>query len=401
MLFNYKVINTEGKETKGQIEAANSNIAVTTLQKKGFVVISVDSAEKTNFVKKYLPFLDKVALKDIVMMTRQAATLFEAQISAVRVFTLLSENSENKGLKQSLDSVTEDIKGGMTISDAMTKQPKVFSPFFVNMVKAGEESGKMTDIFNFLASYLERSHALTSKTKNALIYPAFIVFTFIIVMVLMLTSVIPEMAEILIQSGSEIPIYTKIVIGLSNLFVDYGIFLLLFLVILGFYLFRSLRTKKGKAKLDQLKLQLPMFGNLFRKTYLARIADNINTMIAAGIPVVKTLEISSKVVDNTVYSELLLETLEEVKGGSTISSAMSKHEEIPAIMVQMIKVGEETGSLAKVLGTLAKFYTQEVKTTVDTLISMIEPMMIVLLGLGVGFLLASVLIPIYNVASSI
>lgn len=401
MLFNYKVVTKNGEEKKGQIEAASSEIAVATLQRRDYVVVSIVADSKKNFLEANLPFLDKVPMKDIVLMSKQAATLFEAQVSAVKTFELLGENAESKGIKTALAQVAADIRGGTSISGAMAKQPKVFSDFYVNMVRAGEESGKLTNTFTFLAEYLERNYALTSKTKNALVYPSFIIFTFITVMVLMLVKVIPQMAGIIEQSGQEIPSYTKVTLALSDFFVNYGLYFLILLVIAGFLMARTLRSEGGKARFDAIKIALPGFGKLYRKIYLARIADNIHTMLSSGIPVVRTLEISSDVVGNEVFRNILLDTVQEVQGGSNISSSFGKHEEIPQIMVQMMKVGEETGSIGKILKTLASFYNKEVTDQVDTLIGMIEPAMIVMLGLGVGGLLMSVMVPIYNVAGGV
>lgn len=401
MLFKYKVIDTEGKEQSGQIEAPDSNLAVSSLQKRGFIVISVVAETEKTFIQKNLPFFDRIPMKDVVIMSRQTAALFEAQVSAVKVFNLLSENLESKSLRIILQSVSQDIQSGISISGAMSKYPQAFSNFYVNMVRAGEESGKLTETFNFLADYLERSYELNNKTRNALIYPAFVILTFIVVMVLMLVMVIPRLSAILIESGQKIPIYTQAVIALSNFFVNYGIFILLFVAIAGIFVWRSSRSENGKFRIDSLKINLPYFGNLYRKIYLSRIADNMDTMLSAGIPIVRALEISSDVVDNKVYEGIINSALNEVKGGSTISSAFGKHPEMPPIMVQMVKVGEETGSLGSILKTLARFYRREVDTTVDTLIGLIEPAMIILLGLGVGFLLTSILVPIYNIASTI
>lgn len=401
MLFNYKVVTKEGIEKKGQIEAASSDIAVSTLQRREYVVISVIPEDKKGFLESNIPFFDRVKMKDIVLMSKQAATLFEAQVSAVKTFELLGQNADSKGIQTALSQVTEDIRGGTSISGAMAKQPKVFSNFYVNMVRAGEESGKLTQTFTFLAEYLERNYALTSKTRNALVYPAFIILTFISVMTLMLIKVIPQMASIIEESGQEIPFYTKITLGISDFFVNYGLFLLILVVVAGFFIWRSLSTNAGRGRFDVLKINLPGFGKLYRKIYLARISDNINTMLSSGIPVVRTLEISGDVVGNTVFKNILDDAVEEVKGGNSISNAFEKHEEIPAIMVQMIRVGEETGSIGKILKTLATFYNKEVSNTVDTLIGLIEPAMIVLLGIGVGGLLMSVMIPIYNVAGGI
>lgn len=402
MLFTYKVINKDGKEQIGDIDAINRDSAISSLQQRGMVVVSVtDAMEEKNIFKRNIAFFDKVSMKDTVMMSRQLAALFEAQVSAVKAFTLLSNNTENAIMRRVLSAVATDIKGGVSMSQSMAQYPEVFSDFYVNMVKAGEESGKLTDTFLYLADYLERSYELTSRTQNALVYPAFVVVTFIVVVVLMLTMVIPRLSEILLETGQELPFYTKFTIALSQFFVDYGLFLLILVVIAGVFVWRSMRTEKGKERIDKFKVDIPYFGDLFRKVYLSRIADNMHTMLAAGIPVVRALEITRDVVGNKIYGNIIDNAVESVKGGESISQAFGKHPEVPAIMVQMVQVGEETGALGDILETLSRFYKREVNNTVDTLIGLIEPAMIVGLGVSVGFLITSILLPIYNIAGSL
>jgi len=401
MLFTYKVIDDKGQTQNGQIEAVSKDVAVSSLQRRRFIVVNVEKKDERGGFAKNITFFDKVPLKDIVIMSRQLSTLFEAQVSAVQAFTLIAENSENAILGDTLNSVSQDIQGGVTIAQAMTKHPRVFSDFFINMVSAGEEAGKLTETFGYLAEYLERQYELTSKTRNALVYPIFVIFTFVAVMVLMLVMVIPKLSAIIIDSGQDIPFYTKAVIWVSDFFVQYGIFILIFLVIGGGVVWYLSRSTAGREKIDSLKLNIPYVGDLYKKLYLSRIADNINTMLSSGIPVVRTLEITSSVVDSKVYEKILLQSVEGVKAGNPISATFAKFEEMPAILVQMVKVGEETGSLGDILKTLARFYKREVSNAVDTLIGMIEPVMIIVLGVGVGFLLTSILIPIYNIATTI
>jgi type IV pilus assembly protein PilC len=400
MLFSYNVIDKDGNKKEGEIEAISTDLAVSALQKRGFIVISVNESAKKSMLKQSIPFFDKVKMKDVVIMSRQMSALFEAQVSAVKALSLLGDSMENPVLRRTLQGVAQDIQGGISISDAMRKHPAVFSDFYVNMVKAGEESGKLTDTFLYLADYLERQYEMTSKTRNALVYPAFVVLTFIVVLVLMLTMVIPRLSQIILEAGQQIPIYTRIVIGLSNFFVDYGILLLIFVIAAGFFFWRLASTDKGKTRIDATKIRLPYFGDLYRKLYLSRIADNMNTMLSAGIPVVRALEITGKIVDNKVYEGVIQEAVEDVKAGNSISDSMGRHDEVPPIMVQMIRVGEETGSIGSILETLARFYKREVNAAIDTLIGLIEPALIVFLGLAVGFLLTSILVPIYNLASS-
>ncbi len=402
MLFSYHAIDQDGHERDGTIEAPSQEIAVSALQRRNLIISSIESSEKRAlFADIDLPFFGRVTNKDVVILSRQIATLFEAQVSALRVFRLLAAEVDNKKLAIVLSAVGDDIQGGSPISKALARHPKVFTAFYVNMVHAGEESGKLSETFVYLADYLDRSYDILSKTENALVYPAFVIAVFFGVMTLMLTLVIPKISAILIDSGQGIPLYTRIVIGFSNFLVQYGIFVLIALIAFGFYVWQLRKTGRGKLMLDSLKLSVPYVGDLYKKLYLSRIADNFATMLLSGVSVVEALEITASVVGNAAYKAVLDEVAADVKGGSSISGAFGKHAGIPGIMVAMTKVGEETGELGKILTTLAKFYNREVSNAVDTLVGLIEPIMIVLLGLGVGTLLAAILIPIYNLAGSI
>jgi type IV pilus assembly protein PilC len=401
MNFNYKVIDPTGKEVAGQIDAVTNDAAVSSLQRRGFIVVSVVADSQKNILQKSFSFFDKVPMKDVVIMSRQLSALFDAQVSALKAFTLMSEQSDNGMLKFALQTISQDIQGGISISGAMEKHPNVFSNFYVAMVRAGEESGKLTETFKYLADYLERQYELVAKTKNALVYPAFVVITFIAVIVLMLTIVIPQLSSVLLETGQQLPIYTRVVIAMSDVFVHYWPIMLVVVIGLFAYFSYLASRESGKRTLDSWKLALPAFGNLYQKLYLSRIADNMNTMLSAGIPVLHALEITGAVVDNKIYEEVLKQAVDDVRGGNLISASFEKTQYIPPIMVQMVKVGEETGSLGQILSTLARFYKREVDNAVDTLIGLIEPVMIVGLGVGVGFLLTAVLIPIYNIAGSL
>ena len=401
MLFKYHAIDKDGHEREGTIEALSQDVAVSALQRRELIISAIEPAEKKSPLEIEIPFFNNVSNRDIVILSRQIATLFEAQVSALRIFRLLATEVESKRLADILSTVADDLQGGSQISKALARHPKAFSQFYVNMVRAGEESGKLSETFGYLADYLDRSYEVASKASNALIYPVFVIGIFFAVMALMLTLVIPKISAVLLDSGQPIPIYTQIVIGFSNFLVSYGIFILIALLAAGIYVWQLGKTPSGKLVVDRLKLQVPYVGDLYRKLYLARIADNFSTMLLSGVAVIEALEITGSVVGNDAYMNILKAAAQDVKGGSSISDALSHHEEIPGIMVAMVKVGEETGELGKILTTLAKFYNREVSNAVDTLVGLIEPIMIVTLGLGVGVLLAAVLLPIYNLAGAI
>lgn len=399
MLFKYKAIDKSGNEKEGIIDALNQEVAISSLQNRGLILSLIEPADKPSFIRK-IPFFNKVAIKDVVIVSRQMATLFEAQVSALRIFRLLASESSNVVLKRSLSEVADDLQEGSSISQALEKHPNVFSAFYVSMIKVGEESGKLGEVFVYLADYLDRTYALTSKAKHALIYPIFVIIAFIGVLVLMFTVIIPRITPILLESGAELPIYTKIVVGTSQFFVDYGIFLLVGVIFVVFFALKYFKTESGKNALSNIKLAVPYLGNLYKKLYLTRIADNMNTMISSGISMLQALESTASVVDNDIFRAIIEEAAQEVKAGKALSDSFSKHEEIPSIMSQMIKVGEESGELGNILQTLAKFYQREVITAVDTLVDLIQPAIILVLGLSVGFLLAAVLMPIYNIAAT-
>jgi len=401
MLFNYSAADDKGNDSKGSIDAINLEVAISSLQRRGLIIRDIKPADKVSFFERDFALFSSVSTKDVVVLSRQLATLFEAQVSALRVFRLIATEVENPALGKALTIIADDLQGGSSISKALAKHPKIFSDFYTNMVRSGEESGKLDEVFVFLADHLDRTYEVNTKARNALIYPAFVIFTFITVMVLMLTIVIPKISSILTESGQEIPLYTKVVITASQIMVHYGIFVLVAVIIAGFFLYRFLQTPTGKLSLDDAKLKVPFVKNLYQKLYLSRISDNMNTMLVSGIPMIRALELTAGVVDNKVYKKVLDDATEAVKGGKSVSDALSEKKIIPGIMIQMIKVGEESGELGKILKTLSAFYSREVVNAVDTLVDMIEPAMIVLLGLGVGFLLASVLIPIYNISSNI
>lgn len=400
MLFIYKALTNTGEKKEGTIDSVNKELAVAALQRRELIIVSIESAEKKSLLQ--ISLFESVKVKDVVIMSRQIATLFEAQVSALKAFSLLASNADSPLLSRKLNQVVDDIQAGSSISNALAKHPDVFSNFYINMVKAGEESGKLVQTFTYLAEYLDRQYALNSKTKNALIYPAFVIFTFVVVMVLMFVVVIPKLSAIILESGQDVPVYTKVVIGISNLFVNYGIFMLIGVVVFGFYVFKLTRSQKGKEYLDGIKLRVPALGNLFRKLYLSRIADNMDTMLSSGISITRAIEVTGEVVGNRIYANILKDAGEQVKAGKSLSDSFEKYpDDMPGIMIQMVKVGEETGSLSTILKTMARFYKREVDDAVDTLVGLIEPIMIVVLGLGVGVLLTSVLVPIYNLAGGI
>lgn len=404
MLFKYTAIDKANVQREGTVEASTIDSAITAVQTRGYTIISIDPIEEGSSLEQLLnfdfAFMHRVSNKDVVILSRQVSTLFQAHVSPLRIFRLLSAEVENVQLKTVMNKIVDDLQAGSSISRAMAAHPQVFSSFYVNMVRAGEESGSLEKSFLYLADYLDRSYEIVAKARNALIYPAFVISIFVVVMSLMLTLVIPKIAKILTDSGQELPIYTKIVIGLSDFMIDYIALILIVVAGGGVALWRFSKSAVGRRAIDGFMITVPVLGELQRKLLLTRICDNLSTMLSSGVSMVQALEVTADVVDNMVFKEIIESALFEVKGGRSFADSISEYPEIPSVLSQMVKVGEETGSLSEIMTTLANFYRREVNQAVDTLIGLIEPAMIVLLGLGVGVLLASVLMPIYNLTNS-
>src|SRR3989344_6621969 len=356
-LFQYQARTAGGEQKSGTIEAPNLELAVTSLQRRALIILSLEPVEdnKPWYQRDIFHFGGRVNLRDIVILSRQLATLFEARVPVVDSLKVLAAEAIKPKLKQTLTEISQDIQGGLSIADSLGKHPDVFSGFYVNMIRSGEESGKLEEIFSYLSDYLERNYELIAKARNALIYPIFVFVVFIAVMSLMLVAVIPQISQILIESGAEVPIYTRMIIGLSNFLRSFGVFILLILMGGGIALWRYAKTEEGGLNLARLVLELPIIGEILRKFYVARLTDNMETLIVGGVTVIRALELSSDVVGNVLYKKMILECAEAVRGGVPISEAFLRHTDMPQLVVQMIKIGEETGKLDFMPKTMARF----------------------------------------------
>ena len=397
MKYNYQARTQEGDLRTGSIDAVTLDIAVTSLQRRGLMVISLEPEEEKSFAGGSFALFGRIKQKDIVILSRQLSTLFEAKVPVVESLRVIISEMENPILRREIVNLLEDIQGGSAMSQAMARHPKVFSTFYVNMVRSGEESGKLDETFTYLADYLERAYELSSKARNALIYPAFVLATFIIVMILMFVIILPQLIPILNEVGGELPIYTRILIGLSNSMRAFGVLALLLCAALGLFLWRYYQTAAGRLAVHRFQISIPVIGTLYRKLYMARFADNLQTLLSGGIPVVRALGITAEIVGNEVYRLAVLESIESVKGGSSISASLAQHPDIPPLLSQMIRIGEETGRLDSILKNIGRFYQKEVDSAVDNLVDLIEPLMILVLGGGVGLLVAAILMPIYSI----
>lgn len=401
MLFSYTARTPDGQTQAGTVDAASQDVAVDILQQHGLVVVGLTPVRGSIFTSP-LKYFNRVSRKELVIFSRQLATLFDAEVPVIESLRTLMEQSGSAAFQAVLTEVVSDVEGGMAISWAFSKHPRVFSEFYVMLIKSGEVSGKLQDVFAYLANYLEREYELTSKAQRAMIYPSIVLTAFIIVAVVMLIFVVPQLTLILTESGAELPFLTRLLIASSHFMTSWG--WLLGIAVAGVIVaaIRYRRIPEGRAFFDQLLLKIPGFGNLFAKVYLARFAETLSTMILGGIPIVQALEVTSEVVGNTVYRRIITEAMEAVRKGETISTVLhGYYPTVPLLVSQMMSVGEKSGKLETILKKLADFYRRDVDSLVDNLTNLIEPVLILVLGGGVGMLIAAILLPIYNLSSAI
>ncbi len=401
MEFLYRAKTQTGELTEGKIEAPSEDQAVNALQQKGFLILSLEEARKDLFARDLTSAFSKPSQKDVVMFTRQMATLVEADVPLVEGLHALERQIEKESFRKVILSVTAAIEGGSSLSVALAGHERVFSKFYISLVRAGEVAGKLQTTLTYLADYLERSSSLNSKIRGALAYPAFVLFALVVVTIIMMTTVLPQLLSIIKDAGvQDIPATTKILIATTN-FVNRYIVLILVLVVGGvIQLFYYVKTPKGRRWLDSFKINVPQFGKIVRNLYLARIAETLATLIKSGVPILEGINITSDVVGNVIYKEILLQARENVQGGGTISEVFEKYREFPSLVTSMLAIGEKTGRTDFMLENIFNFYKTESENDIQNISQLIEPVLILLLGLGVGVLVAAVLLPIYSLVGA-
>ncbi len=398
--YAYRAKTRQGNVTKGTIKAPTVEQASAMLAEHGLIPLELQDMKELTLFQREFTF-SRVKVRDRAIMARQLATMIAAGIPILQALRILVVQTENAKLADILREVSYDVEGGESLSNAMEKYPKVFSDFFVSMVRSGEVSGRVADTLTELADHEERDYELMRKVRSALIYPIFVVSAMILLGVVVTIFVIPQLVDLFQQSGVTLPLVTRALIAFSGFITSYWWFVILFIAV-AVYLFGSYaRTPEGVYTLGAILLRLPIFGTLMRKLYLARFAGSLKTLVESEVPVIRALLISRDVLGNRVYQTIIDRAVEDVKNGSTISAALEKFPEIPLMVSQMISVGERSGQLGNSLEAVHRFYRREVDDTIQNFSQLIEPIVIVVLGLGVGLLIAAVLMPIYQLVQVI
>jgi len=396
MKFNYQARTKNGEVHTGQIEASSKESAASLLQGRGLYVTFLEGATPPLYARRIALF-ERISRQDLALFSRQLAIMFKSKVPLIEALEVLSSQTKNIDFKEKIFKISEKVEGGVAFSQSLALYPKIFSPFYIAMVKSGEVSGKLSEVLNYLADHQEREYHLTSKAKGAMIYPSLILIVIVLVIALLVVFVIPNLVSVLEAGGQELPVATKAVIALADFSRSWGWLVLLIAGVSIFSLIRYYATEKGKAFFDKLFLRLPIFGSFLKMVYISRFAENLSTLIAGGLPIVQSLEVVGDIIGNVSYKNAILTARDEVRKGEMISSTLNQFPELfSPVFVQMVLVGEKTGTIDTTLINIVDFYQKEVDRAIDGIIGVLEPILIVFLGVVVGGIMLAVLMPIYQ-----
>ncbi len=402
MKFNFEAKSQTGEYKKGTIDASSKEMAVSILQKNDLVVTSLKSQkEDADITKNISKYFDKVNNKELVVFFRQLSILIEARVPIVFSLKTIQEQTANVYFANIIKEIVTEIEDGMSFSSAMEKHQDVFSNFSVYILRAGEASGNLKKSIDYITKNLERNYELSSRIKSALIYPMIVMIVFFIIGFLLVSFIIPKLTLIIKELSANVPWYTQLVIRLGDFMSKYwwivGVLIIGFVGLILYYL----KTKDGKREWDHIKIKLPIVGVIYRYVYITRLAENLAVLLEGGIPIIRALAIVGDLVDNDVYRDILLKASKEIKKGGNMSIIFQREEVIPPMVSRMIAIGEESGQIDSVLNHIAKFYDQETEIMARNLASLLEPVLMVGIGVSVGFIAFSILMPIYNIAGQI
>jgi type IV pilus assembly protein PilC len=386
----------QGSVQKGELAASSKDEVIALLRKQNILPINVSAKPKD--IKLQL-FAEKITDKDVVILTRQLATMIDAGLPLVQCLDILGSQTENKALAKVVGQVRSDVESGATFADALKKHPKVFDNLYVNMVAAGEAGGILDTILQRLAAYMEKFAKIKRQVKSAMIYPAVILFVAIAVVSLLMVVVVPMLAAMFADMGQALPWPTRIVLAISNFMKSFWWLMIIAIVGMFFGLRQFRRTEKGLTLTDGIALKVPVFGSLIQRVSVAKFTRTLGTLLTSGVPILEGLLIVSRTAGNKIVEIAVLTTRQSVSEGKTLAEPLSKAKVFPAMVTQMIAVGEATGALDNMLNKIADFYDEEVDSAVASLTALLEPMLMVFLGVTVGFVIIAMYMPIFQMGS--
>jgi len=402
MKFRYKAQNQEKIVQAGVIEAESREEAIKTLQSHNLVIFSLVAEKDIPFFKKQVnvPFLNRIKQKDLVVFSRELATLVEGKVSIVEALKSLARQTSNPNFKDIIAILAQEIEGGSSLSKSMNKYPKVFSNFYINLIRSAEVSGTLEKTLVYLADYEESRHDTVSKIKGAMMYPLVLLIFMGAIGIFAMVAIVPQITSMLLEANVELPMMTKLLIGLSHFMQKFWYLVIVLIIGVIFGFIKWIHSSRGNKIWGKIILKIPIVSGVLKNFYLNRIADNLKTLLKGGISILKALDVVSGVIGNSVYRDIILETREEVRGGRSMSSVFEVYREFPPMFTEMVKVGEKSGNIDTMLEKLASFYKKEVDAVIDNVSKLIEPFLIIILALGVAFLVSAIIIPIYKMSEA-
>lgn len=402
MKYSYEAKTKDGKVKAGIMEAKSESDLSEKLSDIGLVSVSTEKPkEKKEKKLEISKILKRVSNVDKMLFTRHLGVMLHAGLSFSRAITVLAEQTGNAYFREILESVREDIQKGNQMADSLAKYPKVFNDLFVNMIRVGEMGGNLEEVLSILYLQLKKEHELTSRVKGAMTYPAVIIFAMVVIGVLMMIFVVPSLLKIFTETGAELPTSTKMIVFISDSLQNHGLLILAGFIVFVSVFFKIIKTKKGKRKFDFILLKLPAIGKIISKINMARFSRTLSSMIASGVSIVKALDIISGTLGNTYYKDSIKNASIQVQKGIALSEVIGKYNKLYyPLMIHMIEVGEETGTLQETLKQVAEFYEDDVEQVTANLSSIIEPVLMLVIGGAVGFFAVSMIQPMYSIMGS-
>lgn len=399
-IYRYKGSKERGGSKTGLLVAFNENDAERRIRRKGLEPVWLEDAS-SSFLARLLLAKDRIKQKDIVVFSREFSLLVAADVGLVESLVTIMDQTDNVRLRSIIADVAFDVDAGSLLSESLQRRGgKTFSQFYINVIKAGETSGKLEEVLNYLADEMEKDYDLLARFKGAMIYPALVVIGLVAVGVIMMVFVMPELTAIIQETGAKLPWATRVVIAAVDFTKNY-LWLVVFFLILAYVLLRiAARSDTGKKKIDEMKLRLPLVGKLYRLVYIIRFCRSLSTLLKGGVTILRSLDVTKDIVRNRVYQDLIEGTSAAVSEGNSISYVFAESEEIPKMIPQMMVIGEKTGRLDDVLDKISQFYSRELNIKLNNLNAILEPAIMVVLGAGVAIMVAAIILPMYNVATS-
>jgi type IV pilus assembly protein PilC len=397
--YAYKVRDKEGRLLQGSLEADSTTLVANKLRSMGYLPVAIERQGTSSLQKelKIPGITDRVSQKDIAVFCRQFATMINSGLSLIRALNILGEQTESKVLEGIIDEVRQDVEKGASLSQALARHPKAFNRLFVAMVKAGETGGVLDRVLLQLADIIEKQVELKRKITSAMTYPVAVLGLVLVIVTAMLLFVVPQFKNMYSDLGGQLPLMTRGLLAASGAMVKFSPLIVLAVAAMAFLFRHWIRTDAGRATWDAFKLRVPIFGKLVHKTSMTRFARTLAVLLHSGVPILESLEITSETVNNAVVSDAVKDVQEAVKRGETIHEPLSTHAVFPPMVTQMLAVGEETGMVDVMLEKVADFYDQEVEATVNALTSLLEPLLIVVLGGAVGAMVVSLYLPMFKI----